>query len=344
MTTRAFRSLLILLTGLSLGETLLNPSFAHALEVNQLSLQSIRWPQAQALLKSKNLSPQPVTVAVIDTGVAIFHPALRGRILTNSLEIPGNKNDDDQNGFVDDYFGYDFISKSGFQIDSDGHGTHVAGLIAQLNPQARLLAIRVLGQQGGSPEDIAQAIQYAADRGAKVINLSLGGASQLAQVKGLYEKAIQYAREKNVLILSAAGNNYGSNNDQFAFFPANTWDDNAMAVCSSELNGTLSDFSNYGPWRVHLCAPGRNLLSAHAGYNPLIPQSPLLVAMSGTSQATPLASAAASLLYGLNPNFKPYQVRDILMKSTTPSSSLKGLSQTGGVLNMESAIQVYLNP
>ncbi len=289
-----------------------------SLEPNKLSFDSIRLSQARQHLNELRIKPEPVIVAVIDTGLAPFHPAFMGKIITNENEP--------------------------IQIDPDGHGTHVAGLIVQVNPQAKILGVRVLDRNGfGSSDDVVQAIKYSVDKGAKVINLSLGAADLLGRTEPDYERAIRYAREKDVLVLSAAGNDYGSNNDIAAVFPANTWEDNAMAICSNSLNGRLSSFSNYGQFRVHLCAPGEGLLSANSKYNPTGGNNAFYATMSGTSQATPLVSGVASIIYGLNPKLKAYQVRDILMETTSTSFYLKGASQTGGVLNAEVAIKKALD-
>lgn len=314
-------------------------SFAQTQEQpNKISFESIRLPHANALISRMNLEIKPVIVAVIDSGISVFHPQLQGKIAINHSEVPSNGKDDDKNGLTDDYLGYDFTKNTSFQVDPDGHGTHVAGIITQVNPMAQILALRVLGDDGnGSAENVSRAIRYAVDRGAKVINLSLGAADTIGKAESSYEPAIKYARQKNVLVLAAAGNNYGSDNDKTAFFPANTWDDNVMSICSNNVNGSLSDFSNWGKWRVHLCAPGENILSANSKYNALNGK-PQMVYLSGTSQATPIVSGVASLIYGLNPDLKPHQVRDILMSTAGRSQALKGKSQTGGILNAESAL------
>jgi len=310
---------------------------------NERTFQSIRLPQAMEWLSQNRLTIQPVVVAVIDSGINLLHPNVPLFLKTNPLEINGNQLDDDFNGYRDDYFGFDFLKQSSILTDGNGHGTHVAGIIHQANPNAKVLVLKVLDTDGnGSSSAVIQAIEYAVKSGAKVINLSLGAADQLSQMKEGYEKIIRLARQNNILVLAAAGND-SSNNDQTPVFPANTWEDNIMAICSNNIDGRLSSFSNYALNRVHLCAPGENLLSYNAAYTPAKSANPignnLLIYMSGTSQATPLVSAVASILYGLAPNLKPYQVRDLLMGYSSRSISLIGASQSAGVLNAEASIK-----
>jgi subtilisin family serine protease len=124
-------------------------------------------------------------IAVIDTGVDLDHPDLVSSLFVNPGEIAGNNLDDDNNGFVDDVHGYDFANRDANPNDTNGHGTHVAGTIASskngvgatgVAPDAKILPIRVLGDDGsGISIDVAAGIRYAAQMGADIINLSLGG-------------------------------------------------------------------------------------------------------------------------------------------------------------------------
>ena len=174
-----------------------------------------------------------ITVAVIDTGVDLDHPDLVHSIYVNPGEIAGNGIDDDQNGYVDDVNGYDFADDDANPNDTNGHGTHVAGTIAASNNgvgatgvafDATVLPIRVLGDDGsGSALDVAAGIRYAADLGAQVINLSLGGGFSRA-----IESAIDYASSLGSLVVAAAGNEHASEPGYPARFSAT--DDNVISV------------------------------------------------------------------------------------------------------------------
>lgn len=304
---------------------------------NLESMQLIRHSQALNAMQNARRLPFSVTVAVIDSGASLLHPLLLNHWLSNPFEVLGNNLDDDNNGLIDDNYGYDYVNQRAFMVDDNGHGTHVSGIIAGINPNVKIIPIKVLASNGdGSLTHVLSAIEYAVKRGAQVLNLSLGVMDTLGTSKAHYEQVINFARKQNVLVVAAAGNNT-SNNDEVAFYPSNIWQDNLLSICATDHKASLASFSNYGQWKVHLCAPGVNILST--GNNFL--QMPW-VYQSGTSQAAPIISGAASLVLSINPLLKPYQVRNILMETATIYPHLKGTSQTGGVVNLEAAINKVL--
>ncbi|MEW6417168.1 MAG: S8 family serine peptidase [Nitrospirota bacterium] len=210
-----------------------------------------------------------VIIAVIDTGVAYNHPDLAENIWINTEEQNGTPgSDDDGNGYIDDIYGWDFIDNDGYPEDYDSHGTHVSGTIAAKGNNeigiagvmwlAKIMPIRFLGVSGwGDTGKAAEAIVYAADNGARIINASWGsrGYSQ-----ALYE-AIEYAQSKNVLFVAAAGNE-GNNNDTNPFYPASYNLTNIISVAATDYNDKLASFSNYGANSVDLAAPGVDIYSS----------------------------------------------------------------------------------
>ena len=153
-----------------------------------------------------------VTIAILDTGVDLNHPDLAGKIWTNPGEIPGNGIDDDGNGYIDDVNGYDFVNLDNNPQDDNGHGTHVAGIaaagtnngvgVAGVCWNCKILPLKVMQSSGrGSYSDIAAAVNYASNKGAKVINMSLGGYSDSAVLRD----ALAAAYSTSVLV-AAAGN------------------------------------------------------------------------------------------------------------------------------------------
>ena len=210
-----------------------------------------------------------IIVAVVDTGVVYDHPDLAGNTWVNSVELNGLPGvDDDNNGFVDDINGWDFINNDGNPVDYNQHGTHVSGIVAARGNNgiggsgvmwsAQIMPVRFLGITGsGDVARGAEAIEYAVDNGARIINTSWGGSDYSAT---LYN-AIEYARQKNVLVVAAAGNEE-SNNDTDPFYPASFNLANIISVAASDQNDSLAFFSNYGAASVHLAAPGVTIYSS----------------------------------------------------------------------------------
>ena len=210
-------------------------------------------------------------VAVVDEGVKYDHPDLAPNMWRNPGEVPGNGADDDGNGFVDDVFGADVIDGDGDPMDIGGHGTHVAGTIAAagnnglgitgVTQTARLMAVRALGPGGGTDAGIAEAFEYAASMGARVVNASLGG-----PVGGDTMHAPILAHPETMFIV-AAGND-GGDNDSLAGpdeFPCKYPDDNVICVAATTPVDTLASFSNFGSTSVDLAAPGTIVLSTGLG-------------------------------------------------------------------------------
>ena len=251
-----------------------------------------------------------ITVAVVDTGVDVDHPDLVSNLFVNPGEIAGNGIDDDGNGYVDDVTGFDFADWDADPNDVNGHGTHVAGTIAAANngfgatgiaPDATIIPVRVLGDNGsGSSNAVAAGIRYAADLGADIINLSLGGGYSRA-----IDAAINYARGVGSFIVAAAGNESSS----VPGFPArfSATDDNVLSVGAFSSSGRIAGFSNdVGiSGSVQIDAPGVGIFSTYVGGR--------YATLSGTSMASPHVAGVAALTLSANPNLTPAQLRELLV-------------------------------
>lgn len=281
-----------------------------------------------------------VKVAVIDTGVDYTHPDLIENIARNTAEIPANGIDDDRNGYIDDYLGFNLVDRNGDPFDFNEHGTHVAGTIGAvgnngvgivgMNWRVGIVPVRVLDESGaGSIADIVAGIEYAVARGSRIINLSLGG----ADYSTIFEQAIDAAKDADVLTVVASGNE-SSVNDFFETFPANFKGSNIISVAAVDEGNALAYFSNIGPETVDLAAPGVGILSTvpGGGYD----------SFDGTSMATPHVSGVAALLLSLNPRFSYLDLRKLLLETVTTTNELSGLVVTGGVLNAERAVNAAL--
>ncbi|MDY6938925.1 MAG: S8 family serine peptidase [Cyanobacteriota bacterium] len=259
-----------------------------------------------------------VVVAVIDSGVDYTHPDLADNIWNNTDEIAGNGIDDDGNGYIDDTRGWDFVDGDrdpNESLFSNGHGTHVAGTIAAADngfgvtgvaPDATIMPIRVLGAFGGQPSDVGMGIRYAADNGADVINLSLGG-GYFTDV----EEAIQYATERGVLVVMASGNEGNSQ----PTYPARGADQYGIAVGAIDIYDTVPNFSNEaGRDLDYVVAPGASVRST-------LPNNRYGFA-SGTSFAAPHVSGVAALMLSANPDLTLEQVEETIVRTADPTGIL----------------------
>ena len=246
-----------------------------------------------------------VTVAVVDSGSGP-HPDLADNLL------PGRS-----------YFS-SVETQDGNDIDTSGHGSHVAGIIAAaanngiggsgVAPNAKILPIKVLDQVGqGDARDVAAGVRFAADNGAKVINGSFG--KDYSPHKEWVWEAMKYAESKDVLIVLAAGND-GKNVDVEPNYPEDTPDkktelvNNVIKVGAINYNygeGVVADFSNYGATNVDVFAPGVKIYAT-------IPNGKYKFEQ-GTSMASPNVAGVAALIRSYYPNLKANQVKQIIMQS-----------------------------
>lgn len=280
-----------------------------------------------------------IRVAVVDSGVNYNHPALRSVIAMSSAQDEPS---------VPAGFGFDFTNNDPFPFDDNGHGSHVAGLIAGAqvgvaNAQAEILPVKVLSAAGsGETSSVISGIQYAVDQGAKVINLSLGGPAT-RETYPLYLAALQYAQERGVLVVAAAGNESVSL-DQVPVIPAVIKLENVMTVASVNKSGALSGFSNYGS-RADIAAPGGESGS-------IDPEGGLLSSFrrtrsgevytrkSGTSMAAPVAAGIAALLLAKEPSLIPRQVIALIRATVVKTTELQGKVASSGIINADRAFRV----
>lgn len=249
-----------------------------------------------------------VVVAVIDTGIDHRHPDLKGKLWTNTDEIPRNGIDDDRNGFVDDVAGWDFVRRNGKVKDGHGHGTHVAGTIAAIGNNAtgivgmaygsRVMDVRAFDSRGsGWSSDMARAMLYAVENGADILNNSWGGGES-----GAVNQAIATATALGVVVVFAAGNEGSSYLGQAAH-------PHVLAVAATQPDGRIASFSNRGP-RLSVAAPGVEILSLK-GPNRTggLRVGRRYRVLSGTSMAAPHVSGVAALLLAHQPELSNDEVR-----------------------------------
>lgn len=266
---------------------------------NQWALPKISWDRLDATASAFNISSPSATIAIIDTGVDYTHPDLAGVVDTaNDWDFANNDND---------------------AMDDNLHGTHVAGIAAAATSNdigvagisintTKILPVKVLNQDGaGYYSWIANGIIYAADQGAKVINLSLGGNVKSTTL----ENAINYAWNKGVVITAAAGNSGNTSRTYPAYYT------NSIAVWASDPSDNKASFSSYGSW-VDVGAPGVNILSTvPLSKDPDSTKDGYYYA-NGTSMATPHVAGLAGLLFSQHPDWTNQQVRSKIQSTTDP--------------------------
>jgi serine protease len=253
-----------------------------------------------------------VTVAVVDTGVQANHPDLAGTVL------PGT----------------DFVTAGGNgSADGNGHGTHVAGIVgavannrvgvAGFAPGVKILPVRVLGNNGsGWNSDIAKGIVYAADHGAGVVNLSVGGSS----ADGATADAVRYALARNVVVVAAAGNERtsGSPTSYPGAFPG------VLGVAATDSADRVASFSTAGSY-VDVAAPGVGILSTVRGSS--------YTTMSGTSMATPFVAATVAILKAVDPGLTPDRAAQVLQSTAVDLGPAGRDNDTGyGLINPTAAL------
>lgn len=287
------------------------------------------WAQSSAYATAN----RPI-VAIVDTGLDKTHSVFvnSNALWVNTGEIPANQIDDDNNGYVDDVNGWNFITGTGDFTDDESHGTHVAGIVlgatqdilaTTLQPaKIRLMPLKFLDSTGsGSTAAAINAIYYAVNMGAKVINCSWGG--------GSYSRALQdamtYAYNHGVLVTTAAGN-YSSNNDVSPMYPANYTVPSNISVAATTDSDVLASFSNFGATSVAIGSPGLYVFSTMPGNT--------FATLSGTSMAAPFIAGSAALALRESTSLTGYQLKSLVTSTADSIPGLHGQVSSSGRVNV----------
>lgn len=336
---------------------------------NQWYLQKIKAPEAWNTTRESG----DKIIAIIDSGVQINHPDLKENIWRNNKEIPDNNIDDDNNGFIDDVNGWDFVAnipdpnpkfEEGYTSAGILHGTIVAGVAAAsgnnasgvsgVTWRARIMPLRVLNGKGeGDTGDVVKAVDYAVANGAGIINFSFVGFGNSQAL----ERAIRRAYKAGIIIVAAAGNEQddgdGYSLDETPMYPAchdgNLGENMVIGVAATDALDQKANFSSYGFKCIDIAAPGVSIFSTSV-YNP--EKSNIEYDYnkyydgywSGTSMATPMVSAAASLVSATAPGFSRNEIAAAIVDNSDNINRLNQdfLGQLGmGRLNVNSSV-VYV--
>jgi len=310
-------------------------------------LEKIQAPSAWNLVRES----KDTIIAIIDSGVQITHPDLRDNIWNNKDEIPDNNIDDDNNGYVDDINGWDFINNTpdpgpkfdeGYTEDGIIHGTVVAGIAAAAGNnasgvsgvtwRAQIMALKVLDDKGeGDTRNVVKAIDYAINKGASVINFSFVGFTYDEELK----QAIDRAYDAGVIVVAAAGNEQsngeGYSLDKTSMYPVcydgENGDNKVIGVTATDPMDQKANFASYGFEYVDIAAPGMSIYSTSV-YEP---QESYMGNYfnkyydgywSGTSMSAPIISGTIALIEAANPSLNRDQVVDTLLSTADNISRL----------------------
>jgi subtilisin family serine protease len=291
------------------------------------ALQKIDAPRAWSVSTG---SPK-IVVAVVDTGIDPSHTDLKPNLWVN----PGTHFDPEGKGF----YGVNLISQNYDTNDLNGHGTHVAGIIGAVGNnglgiagvawQVSLMTVTFLNQEGyGTLFNAIRAIDYAVENGAHIINASWGSAFKSQALK----EAIERANRAGVTVVAASGNS-SNNNDEKGFYPASYEVENVISVAAlNTVAAALASYSNFGSKKVHLAAPGTQILSTWPGQRYKF--------LDGTSMAAPFVSGALAVLSAALGEESPQVLRNRILAGQS-LESLKGIVSTSARLNIWNSLQAY---
>ena len=267
-------------------------------------------------------------------GVDINHPSFEGKLWKNTKEIPEDGIDNDKNGYIDDYDGWNSYSLDCELTDEVGHGTHCAGIIAANGKDnvwgvtgesnVKIMPVKVFSKSKRGDKESCRAtsfsilwgLEYAQENGAKVCNLSLGMEESDSALR-------EFMRSSNMLFICAAGNN-GTSMEGYATYPAYYNFPNIISVANIRCDGNINKSSNYSRKRVGVAAPGTEIYST-------LPDNDFGF-MTGTSMAAPYVTGVAALLYSYTNRINAVTAKNQIEKTATKMNSLEK-RVSGGLVN-----------
>ena len=275
-----------------------------------------------------------VIVAIIDSGIDYNHPDLKDKIWVNTEEMPDNAIDNDNNGYINDFMGWNFHDNNNDPMDHYSHGTHVAGIIAAsendhgiagIAPEVKLMPLKIFEQNNemANYSDVISAIVFAYNHGASVVNMSFVG-------KGYSQSLYDIMNKYEDMDFVCEAGDYGADNDTSPFYPGSYELENIICVASIDEDGSLSSYSDFGIKHVQVAAPGNNIYSTFPnddfGY------------YSGTSEAVPYVTGIVALLKSYNTDLTAAEINQAIMNNVKHLESLEGKVKTGGLIDAAEAL------
>lgn len=297
-----------------------------------------------------------IVMAIIDSGIDYDHDDLQSNIWNNPGETGDGKEtdniDNDGNGYVDDWRGWDFANSDNSPMDDlypEYHGTHVAGIagaegnnstgVTGVCWNSKLMPLKVIDYTGYfTAANVISAIDYAVDAGAQVINCSLG----LSSYSSTLYAAVEDAQEQGVLIVCSAGNS-NTNINTTPHYPASFDLDNIISVLATDDDDAKATYSSYGSYAVDLGAPGGQDGTQSSDNIYSTKQGDQYQYLAGTSMAVPLVTGSVGLILGQRSTINWWQAKTIILKSVDYKSGLSGTAWTSGRLNIHTSVH-YTTP
>ncbi|MBF0234205.1 MAG: S8 family serine peptidase [Desulfamplus sp.] len=290
--------------------------FSDTKEFNTLELLTNQIHLWTSIIETKELlmlsSGKDVVVALIDSGIDTDNPILASALWLNSSEIADDGLDNDENGYIDDLNGWNFGDGNDLIADKNGHGTNVAWILLQCSPDAKLIIMKVNPGESKTfdTNSVVEALYYAVEAGADVINLSLSFSKESKAVKD----AIVYALKKGVMVVSSAGNNYSG-----ITFPGTMKE--IITVGATNSDGTAIFWSSPSGSTIDITAPGQ--------YVETVGLEGDTVLKTGTSFSAPMVSGAIAVLLSMNHALKPQTIEDLILHSAKDLGD-RGIDNSSG--------------
>lgn len=277
-------------------------------------------------IENKKISnKEKITIGIVDTGMDVTSGNIGQQICVNHKEVI-NKCDDDKNGYVDDYYGWDFYNGDSSIYDNylyDYHGTYIANLILDVAPNVKLISSKFLKGTKGEARDAIHAIEYAIDNGATIINCSWCFNRDEKELYNLMKK------NEDIIFVCAAGNS-NLDLDENEVFPASYQLDNVISVMAIDNQGKMYDLSGYGS-HVTIAAPGKDIWVT-------LPENDQEF-VDGTSASTAFVSATVALMKLSNSRLTPKEMKHILIDTASKIDVISDKCEAGGCLNVAQALE-----
>lgn len=268
---------------------------------------------------------ESIKIGIVDTGLDVTSGNIGKQMCKKNEEVK-NKCDDDKNGYVDDYYGWDFYNNDSSIYDNylyDYHGTYIANIILDVAPNAKLISSKFLKGTKGDVKDGIDAIKYAINNGANIINCSWCFNEDEQKLYNLIKK------NEDIIFVCAAGNS-NLDLDRNEVFPASYQLDNVISVIGIDNQGKMYDLSGYGA-NATIAAPGKDIWVT-------LPENDQEF-VDGTSASTAFVSATVALMKMLKPDLTPKEIKCILIDTASKIDQLHDKCQAGGCVNVAQAIK-----